>query len=181
MYREPGIPSLVWDRRCRTRTMPGLSRKIPYNETGSSRLTLPLSTSCRTIVDANVFVSDARWYSVADVAGMWFSTSASPKPLAQTTSVPFAIAAENAGILSATRSCSRWSSNSATVCAGGRFGTRTPVDDEHARATTSGRTSTQRMNLGPKDLLLESTSPGLPVLGAPPLRLSRDAVSESRG
>jgi hypothetical protein len=55
---------------------PSLSKRMPYFETGSSSLTFPSCTSCIRIVEANVLVSEARWYGVCSVAGILFSTSA---------------------------------------------------------------------------------------------------------
>ena len=116
------------DNKCLTRTVSGPGSVTPYCDMGSSSRTCPASTSWSTIVDANVLVSEARWYWVSGVASTLSARSEWPKPFAHTMSVPLAMAAENAGILSATRNCSRCISNSAISRAAGRLGTLTLVE-----------------------------------------------------
>ena len=58
--------------------VPGCAISGRYRDTGESRSTAPLSTSCMTAVAVNSFVTDARGKSVSGVTGILRDRSANP-------------------------------------------------------------------------------------------------------
>ncbi len=122
-----------------------------YFSTGSSHCRRPSSTSIPTSVAVNALVADPMKNGVFGVTGVFFSTSATPNPLAKITSSPRTIASAAPGTcrsirlrsISAARRSSRSASVGAVFC-GATDCAAAGVGDRRRTAANSNRPETRR-------------------------------------